>query len=238
MRRPYSRLAASEEKKNLRQTIIFGGLTIVLLIVFIFFGLPAIAKFVGFLSDLRTGTTPIDVNDKTPPAPPQITPPPEATKEQKVQIEGKTEAGATVKLFLNDKEDETVADKDGKFTVNFLLRKGENTFAASAKDLAGNESQKSKEYTIIFDNQAPILDISSPSDGTTFYGSKQRQILIEGKTEIGASLTINDRFVSVAEDGTFVFGTSLADGNNTFNIKAEDKAGNKTEKSLSVTFSN
>ncbi len=237
MRRRYSRRAQTEEKRNIKRAVRFGFLTLALIVIFIFLGLPAVAKFAGFLTDLRKSTVPVDINDTTPPAPPILSNPPEYTKKKTVEITGKTEAGATVTLFLNNSEEEILADNDGEFSYRFSLQKGENTASVKAKDNAGNESQESKVYKIVFDDQPPKLEIISPEDNREFYGSKERQISIEGTTEEGASLTVNERIVAVDSDGSFTFLTTLEEGDNNFTIKAEDQAGNSAEATLAVRFS-
>jgi hypothetical protein len=237
MRRSYSRLAKTEEKKNLRKAYLYILLTIVSLILLVIYGLPALAKMAAFLSDLRGSSLPVEQNDTTPPAPPRIDSLPEATKEQKVEVKGTTEAGATVVLTLNGEVNETLADKDGQFSYTFPLKSGENIIVASSKDKAGNSSQDTDAIKILYDNQPPELEITSPEDNSNFYGSKQRQVVIEGKTEENSSVFINDRFVSVEDDGSFTFATTLEEGENKFTIKAEDKAGNTSETTLILHFS-
>ncbi len=237
MRRNYSRLETIEERKNIRRTFLFGILTVAFLIFLFFLGIPVLVKFTGFFTDLGKSQKPIDKTDTIPPAPPQIKIPADYTNKTSLDISGNTEAGATVKLFYNSNEEEVLADRDGKFSLNFQLDKGENTISATAKDANGNESQKSPTYTIIFDNEPPKIEISSPSGGTEFFGSKARQLTIKGTTESEADLTINDRVVAVDDDGSFAFLTTLSEGENNFKIKAVDKAGNAEETSLTVRFS-
>jgi hypothetical protein len=232
----YSRLARTEEKKNIKRAILFGGLTVGIIIAFIFFGLPLVARLAGFLTDLKKSGSPIEISDTTPPAPPILERFAEYTKDQQLKISGKTEPGAIVTLFLNTNDEEIIANKNGEFNYTFKLRKGENTISVRAKDSAGNESQESKIYEVIFDNESPDLEITSPEEGKEYYGSKERQITIEGLTEDGVSLTINDRIVAVEEDGTFTFLTTLNEGKNNFNIKSTDKAGNQTEMDFAVSF--
>ena len=221
----------------MRRAFLFTILTILAILGVLFYGLPSVARFAAFLSDLRKSSLPVDRNDTTPPAPPRLDRLPEATKEPEIEISGVTEEGATVILTLNGKDEEVVADADGKFRFSYSLRKGENQILAKAKDRAGNESQPTTGITVVFDNEAPKLDISAPADGSQFYGDGQRQLAIKGTTEVGITLTINDRIVKVEEDGTFTFATTLADGENSFNLKSADKAGNQTEKTLKVNFS-
>ena len=236
MKRRYSRLARTEERQSIRRAIFFTFLTVVSIFAFIFLGLPVLAKFAGFLTDLKKSGLPIEINDTTPPAPPKLDNLPEYTNEFSVEIKGTTEAGASIILFLNNDEEELVVNKDGEFNFTFKLDKGENTVSVKARDAAGNESQVTDTYKIIFDNEPPELEITSPEDGKEFYGSKERQVAINGKTEESASVTINDRIVAVDVSGNFTFVTTLSEGENGFTIKTEDKAGNSTEASLTLRF--
>ena len=233
----YSRLASTEERRNLRRAFSFAILTIGAILGLLFFGLPSVAKFAAFLTDLRKSSLPVDKNDTTPPAPPRLARLPDATNKQELEITGSTEDGATVILTINDKEEEVTSDSEGKFFFSYPLKKGENEISAKAKDAAGNESQKTPASTVLFDDEAPPLDISSPSDGSQFYEEKQRQAVIKGTTEPGVTLTINNRLVKVEEDGSFTFATTLSEGSNSFNFKSTDKAENQTEKTIKVSFS-
>lgn len=236
LRKTYSRWASVEEKKNVRSAIKFGVLTVVVIGLLFFFGIPFLGKFAGFVSELGKSQKPIGKTDTTPPAPPQINNLPEFTNQEGIKLTGKSEEGATVKLSFNSNDQEVVADKDGQFSFDLKLDNGENLFEAVAVDAAGNESQKTKTFKITLDKKAPELTVESPSDGTTFFGSRQRQVEIKGKTSDDADITINDRFVSVEDDGSFQYTTTLNEGENKFHLKSTDKAGNLTEKDLTLNF--
>lgn len=130
-----------------------------------------------------------------------------------------------------------VVTSEGTFTFSLNLKKGENTIVAKVKDQASNESVPSDKYTVLYLSDAPSLEITSPSDRSQYYGTKQQQVTISGKTNFGADLTINDRWVKVGDDGAFSSTVSLNEGENTFNIKATDEAGTVTEKNLTLTYS-
>lgn len=49
-------------------------------------------------------------------------------------------------------------------------------------------------------------------------------------------LRINGRIVIIENDGSFTYAVTLEDGDNNFEIVAEDKAGNKTTERLTVQF--
>lgn len=233
----YSRRSRLEERKNIRRAIFFIILTIVALLSFLFLGLPTIVKFSALLSDIRKSGEPISKDDQTPPVPPRLDVLPESTNEKSIEIKGTTESGVTVILYLNDKNEEILANSEGDFTYSYSLRNGINTISAISKDKSGNESQKSNQITVDYDIEPPELNISNPEDGSEYYGSKQRQVVIEGNTEGEAKVTINDRVAIVESDGNFSFTTTLSEGDNSFTIKAEDKAGNTTETSLNLKYS-
>lgn len=228
----------SEVKRNRNNAIKFIVLTGVVGLILFVWGIPLLGRFAAFVSEIAKGDKPITRDDKTPPAPPQIDTPPEYTKDEILKITGTSEEGATIKFTFNGNDEELVADSDGTFSKNLDLKKGENTLVLTAKDTTGNESQKTKTFTIVFDNESPELSVDSPSDGAGFFGTRQRQVDIKGTVDDkDSSVTVNDRFVAVEDDGSFQYTTTLSEGENKFNIKASDNAGNSVEKSLTLNFS-
>ena len=236
MKRQYSRRIAIEEKNNQKRAITFVALSILTIIILFFFGIPLIAKFVSFISDFSKKDTPITLNDNTPPAPPRFDNLPDATNKEIFEVTGTTEEGAIVNLFLNGSENEIIADSYGEFIITLDLTKGENIIYAISKDQSGNKSAESEKYVVLFDNENPEISINSPSDGENFYGSTQKEIEITGKTDPNINFTVNDRFISITDNGDFKYKFSLNEGENTLNFKAIDKAQNETEKTITVTF--
>lgn len=232
----YSRKAVVQERKNIRKAAIYILLTIAGVLFFIFLGIPLIARTASFIAELRKSNKPIEKTDTTPPASPSIIPPPDYTNQPKVEIKGSTEPGITIIVKANSKTEEIISTKEGIFTYTFALSKGENQISFIAKDNSGNESQESQVYTIIYDNEPPEVTISSPQDGASFYGSKQRQIVIQGKVKDAETLKINERIVVIENDGDFTYAVTLQEGDNNFEITAIDKAGNQTTERLTVQF--
>ena len=237
MSRNYSRLASVEERKNVRSAFLFVALTILALGLLFFVGIPFLGKFTAFVSDLGKSNKNITGEDSTPPAPPRFNSYPEFTNEVRVTISGNSEAGVTVKMEFNGKEQESLSDKDGNFSFDFPLNDQNNSFSAIAVDSAGNMSQRTDEFKIVFDNKEPELLIDKPAEGAQFFGSKQRQVEIAGTTDEEAQVIVNDRVVSVNDGGLFSYSITLAEGENVFTIKSTDQAGNVAEKSLTVSYS-
>lgn len=233
----YSRLAMTEERKNIKKAYLYVFLSISALIFLVYLGLPILIKFAGFVGDLAKSDKPIEFQDTTPPAPPQFDEIPEFSMEESIDIKGTSENGATISITANGNTSEVVANSNGKFIFLFNLLDGENTILAQAKDTSGNLSTESKIFKITFDNNEPKLEVTSPKDGDIFYGSGQRQVSIKGSVNEKVDLRINDKFVTVKDDNSFNFTTTLNEGANSFEIKATDPAGNETSTSLSVNFS-
>ncbi|EKE12840.1 MAG: hypothetical protein ACD_13C00134G0001 [uncultured bacterium] len=236
MRKVRNKFTYSEERKNQRKAVLFIFLTLASLAILYFLGIPLLGRLATLVSSLKGNNQQISSSDITPPPPPKFRNFPEFTNQQRLDIHGNTEAGATVKLTLNGAEQEILADASGQFSFSLNLEDGENIFAAIAIDQSGNQSQKSDDHKITLDKKVPDLEITTPSDGASFFGSEQRQVTLGGKTETGAAVTINDRIIAVDEDGTFQYTTTLNEGGNTFNIKCTDQAGNTTEKTITLNF--
>jgi len=236
MAQRYSRLQSVEEKRNVKKTALYAFLTLVLIILLFVVGIPLFGKFTLFISSFRGGNKTITKTDITPPAPPKFNYFTPFTNQSTASISGTIEPGATVKLIFDGNAEETLGDKNGVFNFNLNLSDGDNTFSATAVDPAGNISQKTNDYTITLDTKPPALTISTPSDGSSFFGSNQKQETIQGNTDTGSQITVNDRIVSVDDSGNFQYTTTLNDGANTFTIKSTDQAGNTTEKDITLNF--
>ena len=236
MRKYNSRRTNLEEKKNVKKAFTFIILSILTLLFLFFFGIPLIAKFVSFITDFAKKDSPITINDNTPPAPPRLNNLPDATNKSEIDITGNTEEGVIVYIYVNNQENEIVADSYGEFVYSTNLENGDNIIYATAKDQSGNKSSESERQVVIFDNESPNITINSPKDNANFYGSSQKEIEVSGNTDSKSSLTVNDRYVPLDDEGNFKTKYSLSDGENTLVFKAIDKAQNETDKTIKVTF--
>lgn len=233
-----SRLTKIEEKKSIKQAVLFSFLSFVLMAALFLYGIPSLIKFIVFLGDLKsTDIKPVS-EDQLAPTTPVIQPLPEATSSANIKIKGYTEQGATVKLVIGGIDiEEVISDKDGQFIFdNIKLKLGANEIQTKAIDSAGNESQTSSVVTIIYDNQPPELEITKPEDGQKFFDN-EREITVEGKTEESITVYVNNRFTSSNSDGNFSKTIGLNEGENDIIVKAIDRAGNKTEKQIKVNYS-
>lgn len=232
----FSRRALTEERKNIKRAYLYVLLSIIGLVFLIFLGVPTLVKFAGFLGDVAKSDKPVEIQDTTPPAPPQFESIPEFTNTESLDITGFSENGATIIINANNNLSEVIANSDGKFVFLFNLEKGENSISATAKDTSGNKSNETKVYSIVFDNTEPELTITSPKDGDSFYGSGQRQVSIKGTVNENVDLRINDKFVTVKDDNSFNFTTTLNEGSNIFEVKALDPSGNDSSTTITLNY--
>jgi hypothetical protein len=87
------------------------------------------------------------------------------------------------------------------------------------------------------DNNPPNLQIISPQDSAKVSSPSLTISGVATDVESGiAKVTINDINVQVSENGTFSFIMTLSPGENKIVIKAFDKAGNVTTKTLTVYY--
>lgn len=232
-----SRRSKVQEKKAARKGVFFILLSIILLGGFLRYGLPLLANFVGFVDNFKKSSTPILSDDKTPPAPPQFTESLQPfTTDKKFAASVRAEAGSTVSVYFNDtKIKDIVVGENSIFPLELNLFEGENIIKFKATDQAGNANDFYDTYKIVYDPTPPTLEVSKPQNGESFLGSN-KYINIEGETDKDNQITINGRFAVVNSEGKFTQKIKLEEGENVINIIATDKAENKTEKQLKITF--
>ncbi|SFD65711.1 N-acetylneuraminic acid mutarotase [Paenibacillus catalpae] len=166
------------------------------------------------------------------------------TKGNKVTISGTAEAGATVRVFMDDHQVvEGKASNSGawSFTLTEELPDGKHTIRASAEDEAGNIGLHSEEIYFTIDTAAPDLAIiSDPTEGALLNTAKP---VITGQAEAGAwiNLTMDGSAIDPLksdEEGSWSFSpaSSLMDGAHQLKVKVADEAGNVREDAVQLNF--
>ncbi len=232
-----SRRVRREKKKVLSQSFMMIGVAVILLLTFIFVIIP---NFFNLITNFLNTSTPFQEVDDIPPQIPIISAPVNATNSAQLQVSGFGEPEAEVVIILNgSKEDEITISEDGSFEVPLLLEEGENTIAAYSIDAAENESSVTRNYTTLFDNSAPKIELSEPEDGASFESRANQSITIKGMTDEDTStrVYVNEKLVFPKSDGSFSYTYRLEEGENKLLIKAQDKAGNSNEIEVTYNFS-
>lgn len=114
------------------------------------------------------------------------------------------------------------------YTPDTALADGSHTIAINAADNDGNAATQ-KTVTFTIDTVAPVLNITSPADGTK---QNNATCTVAGTTNDATSspvtVTINGASVTVGTDGSFSKAITLTEGTNTITIVATDAAGKST----------
>lgn len=212
------------------------GIVIVLFLLFKF-GIPLLTQFSLFIAGGNQANDETQTSDK--PmfiAPPVLNQQFTATNSAQISVSGTAQNKEQVKLYVNNQVVDTQDTKDdGSFTFDkVILSQGDNTIAAKIKRDT-KESDFSNTLTITYENKAPSLDVNSPSDGQSF--SKDPSLVVKGKTDPDAKVTVNDFQAIVNDDGTFSYNMQMQNGDNQLKIVTMDAAGNKTEKDIKITYS-
>ena len=120
-----------------------------------------------------------------------------------------------------------------KYASVITMPEGTHTLYYYVVDSLGNKGDiQSKVFNV--DITPPKLVITAPSDNTVVYTNS---ITISGSVQGSASLTINGQQVTPTNTGLFTYTAVLSkEGKNTFNIIAEDEAGNKASKTLNIIY--
>lgn len=222
-----------KQSQNKSRSRFYIFLSVVFVIVMIKWGIPLFMNMVAGNGAQRVN---ID-NDIIPPQAPIISALPDATNSARIVIEGYTEAAASVELLLNDQVEKiNVADQTGSFVFETSLISGQNRVQIRAKDSKGNESM-SQVTLVSFDNKPIELTVSTPKDGSEYFGKINQVIDIKGEVDkLGSQVLINNSFVQVDRSGAFIHRFMLSGGENMIKIVASDKAGNTAEKTLRLIY--
>ncbi|KKP91935.1 MAG: hypothetical protein UR98_C0037G0001 [Parcubacteria group bacterium GW2011_GWA1_36_12] len=79
-------MAMTEERKNIKRAYLYVFLSIIGIVFLIFLGIPTLVKFAGFLGEIAKSDKPVEINDITPPAPPQFNELPEFTNNESINV--------------------------------------------------------------------------------------------------------------------------------------------------------
>ncbi|MDQ5981425.1 MAG: hypothetical protein QG570_172 [Patescibacteria group bacterium] len=224
-------------KKYLIKRIILLNLGSLGIVVFTYLWMVFFLASVNSFWDLFRNKDIYEVKDTVAPVSPYLEPIPEAIKEDKTTIYGKSEPGIKIVMYIdNSQQSETITDNEGGFSFSDIpIGYAISNIKVIAEDNSGNKSTDSKSYSIVRDITAPEIEILSPKSGET-YKATERTYAVTGKTEAGINVLVEEQSAILNSEGEFTAQVSLNDGGNEILIKAIDKAGNETEKKVFMTY--
>jgi hypothetical protein len=142
-------------------------------------------------------------------------------------VQGTVDVGSTVQI----NGQLATVDATGAFTAPLTIQGTSATVVVDATDVAGNTAHTTVSVTV--DKAPPTLTVSQP---VNFQKIQRLPIVVAGKTEVGAVVTVNGAAAQVLADGSVeYFIANAADGPLTITVIARDAAGNATTRSIVVT---
>jgi hypothetical protein len=152
--------------------------------------------------------------------------PPALVATTQVTFVGTSEPGAQVWV---DGVAATV-DGGGNFTATLSFSEGNHTAQVVAKDFEGNLNVVTVPLTVDIHAE---LAVGDPVEGAVVATSV---IPVRGTTEQGAQVLINGVAVAPDASGIFAGQVVLTPGDNTVLVEATDRAGNRAQASIRVTY--
>jgi hypothetical protein len=233
----YKRSRVSKTQERLTNKLYFLVFLIVIILAGLVFALakygPEIGSLFGFVSKHRNEGPSQWLSVQAP----IFSYIPEAVKENKVTLEGNALPTTSVKLFVNGPEvSRVITDLEGKFMFpDVELIDGKNTIFAKAVGEGNVESTKSEILYITVDKDKPKVEITDPGVNEVVR-NLNKTVLIQGKVNEKAAVTINDRSARLGADLTFELLIGVSEGENKIEIVAKDPAGNETKQTYTFRY--
>ncbi len=234
-----SRLTRYAEKQSKKQFLIFGIGTIIVIAVLIQFAGFFLNLFGNLVFGIRGDEENITVEDISEEflAAPDLINIPDATSSAEITIHGNSpyEDGRVILYVNNSEVNKTNLGSNGNFTFRKVNLKSGSNILNVKYQTDDRESNLSDDHEIILTSEKPGLEITHPSDGSTFKKA-DRRITISGKTEENNSVTINGFRAVVKKNGEFSYLLELDEGENILKIESVNQAGIKNTKEIKVTY--
>jgi hypothetical protein len=149
-----------------------------------------------------------------------------AVKKYRLQV-------STSQAFVSISHEET-KDLTSKISLDFTrlgLPDGLYYWRVSYIDQLGFEGRYSEPRAFTVDVTPPPLEVYSPEDGAEY---DTEFVYVEGKTEAGVALTVNDVPTNVEADGKFLYAILAKEGVVKIKISVADATGNATSAERTV----
>jgi hypothetical protein len=162
---------------------------------------------------------------------------PDFTQDSELQISGRVPSfamapGRSVEIVLNAAVIANAElDPTGTFAATLTLKDGANAIGLTL--LSGKDVVARSAYTVILDKQPPTLDVIGPTNGALVEGPN---VVVQGKAEVGATVSVNGRTVVPGQDGSFSESFTPPVGPVAITVVARDRAGNETTAKATVTL--
>lgn len=215
------------ERKSTNRLIITSILGAGLIYLLFTWVLPTLISGLSILNKFKSSKSKVVGDENVVITPPVLNIPFEATNTASIQIKGYSIPNSKVEIYVDEElANTTTSYNDGTFTADSIkLAIGINNITGKSVDESGSKSLLSKNIRIIYDNDKPKLELTSPQDNQIVKGGN-KIIMISGATDAGGMITANDIKIIVNLDGNFSQNIDINDGENTIVVNAIDQAGN------------
>jgi hypothetical protein len=162
---------------------------------------------------------------------------PDFTRDPVLQLSGRVPSfanapGRSVEITLSGVVLANVQlDQAGTFAASLALKEGANAIGVTL--LSGKDVIARSAYTVILDRQPPALELLAPTSGAIVDGPN---VVVQGKTEVGATVMVNGRTIVPGQDGSFSESFTPPVGPVAITVVARDRAGNETTVKTNVTL--
>ncbi len=229
-----TRLERKSDQKSKQTIALFLIGSVVLVGLFLYFGVPALFSLAGTISSIGKSSDDI-VEDNIILNTPSLTREFEATKSAEISVRGVSDPDSKVELSRNSiSVGVETAGEDGTFIFKEVsLEKGRNEFIAKTISPKGKESKPSGSYIVFYSTSGPKMEISN-KDGDVI---KESPYTFTGKVDpVDSTITVNDNLAIVDSKGNFSYYITLNEGDNKITVVATDEAGNETKQELNLKF--
>lgn len=130
---------------------------------------------------------------------------------------------------IKHNNNEVLQTADKNISSNILLTSGSNNFEIISTDAAGNVSETFTLSGINMDDIAPLISSNIQSDQLTNQKNFTLQAIIEDVSNVDAKVFHNGNLIYTGDSKVLGFPVTLSEGQNSFEIKVSDLAGNQAE---------
>lgn len=230
------RLQKHQQKKYRSQII---GYLFLLLIIIIFIATVGVKLLIAtsfFIINLTQQNKKAHDTDSTLTdliLPPEIFNLQTATNTAKLIINGRASTGKNLSFYVNEVKQKEITPDGETFETDIHLDKGNNNIYLVMNDPKTKSKKTSKSYTILYKDEKPSLEITSPHD---LDKTLKDEIQIDGITESEVTIRINNLPIIVDPEGKFSYVLKLKEGENHIAIEAQDIANNSETKELTIYY--
>ena len=220
------RLQRHQQKKYRSQIIGYLFLLVILIIFIATIGIKLLigtSLFIVNLTQKNKKTQDISSNTPDTILPPEIFNVQTATNTPEIALQIRSTPKKKLSIYINELKQKVIV----------TLEKGSNTVSLVMNDPVTKTTKKSRLHTIIYKDEKPSLEITSPHD---LDKTSKSEIQIEGSTENEIAIRINNIPVIVDGEGKFSFTFKLKEGENHITIIAEDIADNRETKEMTLYY--